>query len=41
MADASYHRLLAEFRKRDNFDEVFRRALDDVAGNRGRVRITN
>lgn len=32
MADANYHRLLAEFRKCDNFDAVFRGALEDVAG---------
>ena len=32
MADISYRRLLAEYRKRDNFAEVFRCALDDVAG---------
>ena len=32
MADSSYHRLLAEFRKRDNYAVVFRSALEDVAG---------
>ena len=32
MADSSYHRLLAEFRKRDNYAVVFRGALEDVAG---------
>jgi len=31
MADMSYHRLLAEYRKRDNYAEVFRAALEDVA----------
>ena len=31
MADESYHRLLSEFRKRDNYAEVFRSALDEVA----------
>ena len=32
MADVSYHRLLAEFHKRDNFVVVFRDALEEVAG---------
>jgi len=32
MADASYCRLLAEYRKRDNFAEVFRAAVDYAAG---------
>lgn len=31
MAEISYLRLLAEFRKRDNFAAVFRAALEDVA----------
>lgn len=31
MADASYHRLLAEYRKRGNYGEVFRSALDNVS----------
>ena len=29
--DDSYRRLLAEYRKRDNFESVFRTALDDLA----------
>jgi len=32
MAQDSYYRMLAEMRKRDNFDVVFRDALEDVAG---------
>jgi len=32
MADDSYNRLLAEYRKRDNYDVVFRSALDDLSG---------
>ena len=31
MADESYHRLLAEYRKRDNYGVVFRNALDHLA----------
>ena len=31
MADDSYHRLLAEFYKRNNLDVLFRNALDEVA----------
>ena len=39
--DNSYHRLLAEYRKRDNYAEVFRTALDEMAADQvdfGRVR---
>ena len=31
MAEDSYHRLMAEYRKRDNYGVVFRNALEDVA----------
>ena len=30
--DDSYHRLLADYRARDNYDSVFRTTLDDLAG---------
>jgi len=32
--DDSYHRLLAEYRKRDNYDAVFRSTLDDLAAGK-------
>ena len=32
MANVGFYEPLAEFRKRDNFDVVFRAALDDIAG---------
>jgi len=32
MADDSYYRLYAVMRTRDNFDDVFRSTLEDVAG---------
>ena len=31
MADESYYRLLSEYRKRENYDVVFRSALEDLA----------